>query len=176
MASLVTHPVVPLALAAALGRKSIPYSALALGIILSMVPDADVIAFRFGIPYGHMLGHRGFTHSLLFAAAIALALTLLPAYRAMRVRIFIFFVISAASHGLLDAMTSGGKGVGFFIPFSGERYFFAARPIVVSPLTVSGFFSARGIRILQSEIIWVWLPCAVLALTGIVLRRIRARV
>jgi membrane-bound metal-dependent hydrolase YbcI (DUF457 family) len=36
--------------------------------ILAMLPDLDVIGFRLGIPYEHMLGHRGFTHSLLFAA------------------------------------------------------------------------------------------------------------
>ncbi len=31
-----------------------------------MLPDA-VLAFKFGIAYGGGVGHRGFTHSLLFA-------------------------------------------------------------------------------------------------------------
>jgi inner membrane protein len=34
------------------------------------LPDADVAGFRFGIKYEDMWGHRGMTHSLLFAAAL----------------------------------------------------------------------------------------------------------
>lgn len=144
MASLLTHPVVPAALGIALGRKNIPVAALVLGILLSVIPDADVVAFKFGIPYGDMLGHRGFSHSLLFAATIALCLCALPRFAAQRGRIFLFLFISAASHGLLDAMTTGGMGVGFFIPFAADRYFLPLRPIRVSPLSVKGFFTGRG--------------------------------
>lgn len=32
-----------------------------------MLPDLDVIAFHFGIPYSAPFGHRGATHSLLDA-------------------------------------------------------------------------------------------------------------
>jgi inner membrane protein len=28
-----------------------------------MLPDADVLAFKFGVAYGNVFGHRGFTHS-----------------------------------------------------------------------------------------------------------------
>jgi len=38
--------------------------------ICSMLPDIDVISFAFGIRYEDMLGHRGFTHSIFFAAMI----------------------------------------------------------------------------------------------------------
>ncbi len=175
MASLLTHPVVPAAIAIGLGRKNIPASALWLGIILSLIPDADVIAFRFGIPYAHMLGHRGFSHSLLFAAVIALCLCSLPRFAPLRARIFVFFFVSAASHGLLDAMTSGGMGVGFFVPFTDERYFLPWRPIRVSPLSVKGFFTSRGWAILQSELLWVWLPCGAAALAGLLWRRFTVR-
>jgi len=34
---------------------------------LSLVADVDVLAFRFGIPYSDPFGHRGATHSLVFA-------------------------------------------------------------------------------------------------------------
>ncbi len=171
MASLLTHPVVPAALGIALGRKNIPVAALVLGILLSVIPDADVVAFKFGIPYGDMLGHRGFSHSLLFAATIALCLCALPRFAAQRGRIFLFLFISAASHGLLDAMTTGGMGVGFFIPFAADRYFLPLRPIRVSPLSVKGFFTGRGWMIFQSELLWVWLPCAAAAMAGVLWRR-----
>ena len=38
--------------------------------VCAMLPDLDVIAFFFGIPYGDMFGHRGFTHSFFFAALV----------------------------------------------------------------------------------------------------------
>lgn len=175
MASLITHPIVPFSLGVALGRQNIPLRILFLGMLFSMLPDADVIAFRFGIPYEHMLGHRGASHSLLFAAVIAGLTVMLPAFREMRLRIFLFLFISAASHGALDALTTGGRGVGFFIPFDAERYFFPVRPIRVSPLTVKGFFTDRGLAILYSELIWVWLPCAAGALAILGFRKWKAR-
>jgi membrane-bound metal-dependent hydrolase YbcI (DUF457 family) len=41
-----------------------------------------------------------------------------------------------ASHGVLDALTDGGKGVAFFSPFDTTRHFFPVRPIPVAPITV----------------------------------------
>jgi hypothetical protein len=41
----------------------------------STIPDLDVMGFRFGIHHGDFWGHRGFTHSLAFAAVLALAFT-----------------------------------------------------------------------------------------------------
>ena len=76
---------------------------------------------------------------------------------------FLLIFLSAASHGLLDAMTTGGLGVAFFSPFSNERYFLPWRVILVSPIGVSAFFSGRGLRVLQSELLWIWIPCAALA-------------
>jgi inner membrane protein len=35
-----------------------------------MLPDADVLAFKPGVAYGNIFGHRGFTHSLLFAFVV----------------------------------------------------------------------------------------------------------
>ena len=42
----------------------------------AVLPDADVIGFAFGIDYGDLLGHRGLSHSLLFAAAWSLVVVL----------------------------------------------------------------------------------------------------
>lgn len=175
MASLITHPVVPVAIAIAAGKKQIDYRLLLIGILASMLPDADVIAFRFGIPYGHMLGHRGLSHSLVFAALFAAAIAYFDAFYGHRLKVFLFVFAATASHGVLDALTTGGKGVGFFIPFTGERYFFSLRPIEVSPLTAREFFTGRGLAILASEIKAVWLPCAIVAIGGYSLRRIKAR-
>jgi len=175
VASLVTHPIVPLSLALAAGQKAIPWHLMLLGMLSSMLPDADVIAFRFGIPYGHMLGHRGLSHSLVFAVLLATAIAVFARFKERRLAAFLFIFTATASHGVLDALTTGGKGVGFFIPFTDERYFFSIRPILVSPLTAHEFFTARGLTILISEIQAVWLPCAAVAICGFLYRRLKAR-
>ena len=124
-----------------------------------MLPDADVIGFRFGVRYGDFWGHRGFTHSLLFAGVLALLAAFLYA-TTLRDRIkfaWLLFIVTA-SHGVLDAMTNGGLGVAFFSPFDTHRYFLGWRPLHVSPLSVRGFLTDRGLRILWNEALWVWIP------------------
>ena len=59
-------------------------------------------------------------------------------------------------------MTDGGLGVAFFSPFHNTRYFLPWMPIRVSPIGVSRFFSQRGLEALQSELLWIWLPSALL--------------
>jgi inner membrane protein len=74
------------------------------------------------------------------------------------------------THGLLDALTNGGRGIAFFSPLTNERSFFPWRPIQVSPIG-AGFFTARGLRVLVSESVWIWLPSAIIAITARVVRR-----
>ena len=128
-----------------------------------MLPDLDVIGLRLGIPYGHPLGHRGFTHSIAFGIFLGLAATPF-ASRLNAAPHIVFFLISlsAISHGVLDAMTNGGLGVAFFWPFSNSRFFLPWRPLYVSPMEITGFFSVRGLRrlfrIAISELLVIWLP------------------
>jgi inner membrane protein len=65
--------------------------------------------------------------------------------------------------------------VAFFAPFVNDRYFFPWRPILVSPISISRFFTARGVAILGSEAMWVWIPAVVFALVmTVIVRRPRA--
>jgi inner membrane protein len=75
------------------------------------------------------------------------------------------------SHGVLDAMTNGGRGVAFLAPFSEERYHFPFRPIEVSPLSVRAFFTDRGVTIMENELVWIWLPALAVAGLAVWLRR-----
>jgi inner membrane protein len=132
-------------------------------VIVAVVPDLDVIAFSLGIPYAHPLGHRGFSHSFLFAGALSFLVCLALFHEQFRFTkewwwLVAITFLAAASHALLDAATDAGKGIGLFIPLSNERIFFEFRPIrtaTVNPLT---FFQKRSLAILWSEIVWVWLP------------------
>jgi inner membrane protein len=147
----------------------------AIGAACSMVPDIDVIGFRFGVRYADFWGHRGFTHSLLFGGILATLVTAIGFFRGSaglsRISLWVYFFLATASHGLLDAMTNGGLGVAFFSPFDSTRYFLPWRPIVVSPISVTRFFSERGLAVLQSELLWIWIPAGLLAVLMLVLRR-----
>jgi inner membrane protein len=164
MASAFSHAIVALAMGKAFQNTKLSWRELFLGALCSVVPDLDVIGFYFGIQYDDVWGHRGLTHSVVFAALLAGSLVALwyrskPA--AAMTWLFLYFAICTVSHGVLDAMTNGGLGVAFFSPFDTTRYFFPVRPILVSPIGVSEFFSTYGVRILASEAIWIWLPtCA----------------
>jgi inner membrane protein len=171
LATPLSHLAVPLALAVALGPDTVPPGLLALAMVCAVLPDLDALGLWLGIPYEHPFGHRGFTHSLPFAVALAGAGTLYaPMLGADPLTAFGVLLVGAASHGLLDAMTNGGLGIAFFSPFSHRRSFLPWRVIEVSPLRPSALFSRQGLRVLRSELRWVWLPCGVLALAGWALR------
>ena len=164
MPTIITHAIIPIAAGLALGRARIPTPVIITGIALAMLPDADVISFKFGIEYADQLGHRGASHALLVAVIVAGLATAL--FRPANWRlIFAFLFASMASHGLLDAFTDGGLGPALLWPFDDARYFAPFTPIRVSPIGM-GFFSGRGAETLMSEIIWVWLPALAAMLIG----------
>ena len=68
--------------------------------------------------------------------------------------------VSVVSHGILDAATDAGLGIGFFIPFDNERYFLPFRPLETSAVDPGVFLanSSRALDILANELLWVGLP------------------
>ena len=176
MPTIFSHPAVALGIAPWLPR--VPKSLVTVAAVCSSLPDADVAAFGFGIPYQHPLGHRGLTHSIAFAAVFAGFVAF--SYRRLArsdVRFgiaFSFLFFAVASHGFLDAMTTGGEGVGFFIPFSNQRFFLPFRPILVSPIGADHFAERAGV-VLRSELLWVWAPFGILGILGAIYRRLENR-
>jgi inner membrane protein len=160
MASLFTHALVGTALGQAGTsdwRKDWRFWCLI--IVCSILPDLDSIGFYMGVPYRDLWGHRGMMHSVVFAAILAVCLST-PFGSVLRRPLALaglLFVVTV-SHGVLDAMTDGGLGVAFFSPFNQQRFFFSWRPIHVSPIGLKRFFSNRGLRIMSSEILWIWCP------------------
>ena len=165
MPTVLTHPAIPLAIGLGLGRDVVPTPLLIAGVAVSVMPDLDVLAFRYGISYASNFGHRGFSHSLLFAAALALFGS--GAFRYFQTsfgRVFWFLFLAAASHGFLDAFTNGGLGIAFLWPFTPERYFAPVQVIQVAPIGITKFLSLRGVSVLISEILWVWIPCIIIGI------------
>jgi inner membrane protein len=177
VASAFSHAAAGLALGAVFWRPGVPARYWVLGAALAALPDVDSIGFRFGVAYGDVLGHRGLTHSLAFAAVLSAAVVVVAfpggdaAGPVPRWQLWLYLFLATASHGVLDALTNGGLGVAFFAPFENGRYFFPFTPIEVSPISVRAFFTQRGVRVLASELVWVWLPSIVFAAAVLWLRR-----
>jgi inner membrane protein len=175
VASSLSHAVAALGIGAFFYRPDIPKRVWVIGAACSILPDVDVIGFHFGVRYGDFWGHRGFTHSLFFAALLASVVVLLG-FRSRvpnmsRGLLWSYLFLATASHGVLDAMTDGGLGVAFFSPLDNRRYFLPWRPIRVSPIGIDRFFTARGIAVLESEFLWIWIPAALMIVSALLFRR-----
>jgi len=157
MASIFGHSIVGFTLAKVIDIRHVKLLVF-FAIGSAILPDVDVVAFILDIPYTHPLGHRGFSHSIVFALLWALFLMFTIGKRNKRTWFWVIF-LATLSHGVLDAMTSGGKGVGFFIPFSEERFFFPFREIKVSPIGIKDFLSNWGLQVIYSELKFVFIPC-----------------
>jgi inner membrane protein len=126
--------------------------------MLSLLPDADVIAFVLRIPYEAPFGHRGASHSIGFAmlcGIVAFGVT-----RNGRLSRFVGLVV--LSHPVLDMLTDGGLGCALLFPFSTDRLFWPWQPIPVAPIG-AGMVSARGLWVVVVEVV-LFAPLLVVAL------------
>lgn len=171
MATIITHPIIPITAAYLIGRDKVPLKLMIVATLASILPDLDVFGLRYGVPYGDQFGHRGFTHSIFFAVFIGLLASLSNrTLGASKPICFWLVFIGCCSHGVLDALTDGGSGIAFFWPITAERYFFPVTPIEVSPIGISRFLTQRGIDVLVSELWIIWIP----ALSIIFWKKIRS--
>ncbi|HRG68059.1 MAG TPA: metal-dependent hydrolase [Saprospiraceae bacterium] len=169
MPSAIGHAIFAISLSPFRPYKNKLLPSLILAMVCSTFPDLDVIGFEAGIPYSSLMGHRGFTHAIFFAILTGILVSYLFFNEQCktyldRIQISFFFFIITISHGLLDAMTDGGLGVGFFIPFYNERFFFSYRPIPVSSMHIEAFFTNVGFSILKQELKFIgFISCFVVA-------------
>ena len=164
MASAFGHAASIIGLKQLFPNKTFGKKALLIGIISAILPDIDVLAYKFGIMAPDILAHRGLTHSILFAF-IWSAIILIIFHRKEKKHyflLFLFYFLCTASHGMLDAMTTGGDGITFFLPFTSERYFLPWQVIQVSPIGLKDFFSNWGVEVLVSEFKYIGIPSLLL--------------
>lgn len=120
---------------------------------LSLLPDLDVVGFKFHIKYADPLGHRGASHSFVFAVVVALVLAgLAPLFRRSPKRTFALATLVVASHPLLDTLTDGGLGCALWWPFDLQRHFAPWRPIPVAPIGAR-FFTGAGLQVALVELV-----------------------
>lgn len=160
MPTNVTHAIPAIAIGLGLSRHyHISGRAIAIGAIMASIPDLDMLGTRFGgIPWDSIYGHRGYTHSILFAILTALVVAFL-CYRHDFKKHFLFFLVCAVSHPLLDSLNNGGLGVAFFWPFSDTRYHAFVQPVMNVNVSFRGLYlTTKGLPVFLSEFIWIGLP------------------
>jgi inner membrane protein len=129
------------------------FAAVAFWSALSFLPDADVVGFSLGVAYGDEWGHRGATHSFVFALAIGVAVGIAARLtRRSALRTGVIATLVVASHPVLDILTDGGLGCALFWPFDDTRYFAPWRPIPVAPIGLA-FFSSFGFIVALREVV-----------------------
>lgn len=130
---------------------------------LAMLPDADVLPVSLGLPDVGLFGHRGLTHTLLFAIATAVVSAFVAKRMGLRPLYTAFFVfLAVGSHGPLDALTYDSRGVPLLWPIYGAPIASPWRPIPVAP-TGLAFMSTRGFDVALVELIY-FLPLLLLSL------------
>lgn len=120
-----THIVLGACIGEAFLGRHIGKKALIWGAISQSLPDIDVLAALWMDPATNLLAHRGFTHSLLFAAIAFPLLSVLadrwhrPHNVSMRQWLW-FFSTEIVVHDLLDGFNV--YGTGWLEPFSHYRF------------------------------------------------------
>ncbi len=167
MPSAFAHAAAGLAIAAVLRPAELPPRFWVAAALCAAIPDVDALGRPFGVldyeaAFG---GHRGITHSLLFAAvfgaAVAWGVGRGTHWMGDRARLWLCFALATASHGFLDGLTPIGDGVKYLAPFLDERFTFVWHPI--DPRAGPGVNAPlRILYLMGSEIVWVGVPCAAL--------------
>ena len=163
---------------AALGSALAPAPARRVWIaaaVLAALPDVDAL----GRPFGNLSyetafgGHRGFTHSVLFAflagAVATLMLSREVASRSADVRLCLALALAIVSHGVLDALSTIGNGVAFWAPFSWTHHEFVWQPLGEIGPGPRG--PTRICAMLANELVWVGLPSLIVVAVARLVRR-----
>lgn len=142
-------------------RLRVPSGAIAVPTIFSHI--AVPLALRAG------LGPRAIPRPLLLAG---MAASVIPDLDVIGFQFGVHYGTQfghrGATHSIAFALALGA--VALWWPFTGERFFAPWRPIEVSPLSAARFLSHRGLEVLGSELVWVWLPAALFAALLLALR------
>jgi inner membrane protein len=141
------------------------------------LPDLDAVMRPFGNLEAEQLvgGHRGLTHSIPFAMALAAVIAqspmMGPGWIGSKLSLWIWLSLAIASHGMLDTLTQYGEGVALLAPFSWHHFKSPWTPLGTGG-TCRGIV-ACAVRGLSNELLWIWVPSLMLVGLSRVLRKPR---
>ena len=188
MASSIGHAAAALAIGAALrpaGRT--PRRFWWLAAAAGVLPDVDALGRPFGAgDLAWLGGHRAFSHSLVFAALLAIVLAAMARRTVPRDgeqpddasvgRLWLAFALAGASHGLLDTLTAYGEGVALLAPMSWARFSAPWHPLDPAAAADGHAGPAQLLDGLVNEAAWIWLPALAVGMSfGLARRYFRQR-
>jgi inner membrane protein len=137
-----THSLVGLAVAKA-GLEKLSPGATTLCVLAANSPDADIVALIFGGRWAFLQHHRGISHSIVGAFALALALPLIfylgdwllagARHRARSIRLpglLVASLVATATHPFLD--WTNNYGVRFLLPWN-PKWFYGDFVFIIDP-------------------------------------------
>lgn len=157
------------AMAAAIGTRTVGWRLTLSGMVCAVLPDADLVLvwLRFDI-YSGVYGHRGFSHSLGFALLLGLIGSCWPTGTKpsgpRRALVGCYLALCTASHPMLDSLLDVGICSAWLWPLDGARMCLGWRPI---PMKGIGLF---GWQRLMLELQWIGPALLLLANTGMAVR------
>lgn len=161
MASAIAHAAVPLVILAGSTRSHPQRRRLMIvAAVLAVLPDLDLLSAIFEVRAYEPLGHRGLSHSLVIAVLVGVAAALFF-FRDWR-RAAPVLVAAAASHGVLDAFTSGEVGVALFAPLSDARVMSPWKLLPSCPIGGTELLGAWGLFTIANELLFLLLPLGIL--------------
>lgn len=156
------------ALAVAIGPRTVGWRLTLAGAACAVLPDADFALYLLRIDtYSGTYGHRGFSHSIGFALLVGLLGALLaPAAGRRRAFVGAFLALCTLSHPLIDSLFDRGICNAWLWPLDGARHCLPWRPIPQQGVPLFGMGR------LGHELLWVGLPLLCLVGAGLGLRRV----
>ena len=167
MATLVAHAAIPVLTRRLVAvPEHLERRLLVAAVALACWQDADYATLAFEVRPEEMLGHRGLTHGLFVAAALALVVAF-AAFRELRgTRAFwvvaAFLFVAGASHGVLDALTGGDVGVALLAPLSNARFASPFKLLASCPGGVDEMLGYWGVMTIANELLYVVVPLKLL--------------
>lgn len=153
MPTPVSHAAVGFAIAAWTQQRPPTRRVCLVAAACAVLPDIDYFEWP--------LAHRSLTHSLAFAIAAAAAATFIffrgPQWSRQRARVAVSLAVAALSHGFLDALSSYSYGVGFFAPFTQQRYRFPWTPLGSSTGSLAGQLLQEAFVLFLPAVLLAWL-------------------
>ena len=177
MPSVVAHAAAALSVGALFRSSALPTRFWVVAGLAVALPDLDALLRPFSNTEAEQLvgGHRGLTHSIPFAMALAAVMVrsrvMGPGWIGSRLNLWIWLSLAIASHGILDIFTRYGEGVALLAPISWHQF-----KSSWTPLGTGG--ACRGIVAcavwgLSNEFLWIWVPSLMLVGLSRVLRKPR---
>jgi inner membrane protein len=147
MSTLIGHSLAATVITSAVPKCTArrPRVLLVAAVLAGILPDCDVLVAAFLRPGS--TGHRGLSHSLVFAlaASAVLAVAIHRVAGIRFIRAWVVLALAAMSHPVLDYLMGAGPPVPFFAPFSDRGHLAPVRllPTAYYATSLAPWLTAR---------------------------------